>query len=131
MIKYLKQNVEARFPFLTDEAVEIVECGPSQLFIRLEDGRAYLYDDFDQCARPLPRDSNNMTETECRNEFSARLRRLMLVKGVSQNELAAKTGITQAMISRYMTGKSEPGFYNLDRIARVLGCSIEEFRYME
>ena len=131
MVDYLKRNAEASFPFLVDEAIEVTECGPSQLFIRMADGSAYLYDDFDGAARPLPRDSSNMTETECRSEFSARLRRLMLIKGVSQNELVARTGISQAMISRYMTGRSEPGFYNLDKIARVLECSLEEFRYLD
>jgi DNA-binding Xre family transcriptional regulator len=131
MNEYLEKNMAAYYPYLVDEAIEIVETGPSELLVRLADGSAYLYDDFDQIARPLPRDSDNMTEMECRTEFSARLRRTMLLKGVSQNELADRTGITRPMINRYMTGKSEPGFYNLDKIARALGCSLEEFRYLE
>ena len=64
-------------------------------------------------------------------EFRQRLRRLMTRQGVSQLELSELTGIPQSTISNYLTGKFLPGFYNMDKIAKALKCSIDEFRYTE
>ena len=125
----LLNNAQFFYPFIKDRIKECRIDGPSALFIRLDDG-VYLYDDFERLLIALPGDSSRMTEQECRYEFARRLRRLMMVYCVNQNELSERTGISQAMISKYVTGKSEPGFYNLDKIARALGCSTEEFRYM-
>lgn len=79
--------------------------------------------------RKLPRDSNNMSEEEYRIEFSMRLKKIMYRKGWTQDDLSEATGITQAMISRYISRKATPSFYNVDKIAKALGCSTDEFRY--
>jgi transcriptional regulator with XRE-family HTH domain len=55
----------------------------------------------------------------------------MTRQGVSQLELSELTGIPQSTISNYLTGKFLPGFYNMDKIAKALKCSIDEFRYTE
>jgi transcriptional regulator with XRE-family HTH domain len=53
----------------------------------------------------------------------------MYLKGVNQQYLSDATGITAVTLSNYMRGKVTPNFYNVDKIAKALDCSIEEFRY--
>jgi DNA-binding Xre family transcriptional regulator len=127
----LMRNAMFFHPFLRDRIEDCKIDGPSVLLIRLHDGSIYLYDDFERSIVELPRDPNSMTDQEWRTEFARRLRRLMLVKGISQNDLVERTGMTQSMISRYMTGKSEPSARNLYKIARVLECSTDEFKRVE
>lgn len=38
-------------------------------------------------------------------------------------ELAARSGLTQPMISDYLAGRKSPGMVNLAKMAEVLGCS--------
>ncbi|MGD0232829.1 MAG: helix-turn-helix transcriptional regulator [Syntrophorhabdales bacterium] len=46
--------------------------------------------------------------------------------GISQSELAIKTGIHQTNISRLERGHHCPRFYTLERVAAALGCALTE-----
>lgn len=107
------------------------EISPYELCIRLNDDTRLIYDTTDKTIRFLPRDSNSMTEQERRHEFGIRLRRLMWYEGMTQEKLSDVTGITQAMISRYLTGHSSPSFSNVDKICKALGCSMDRLRYFD
>ena len=48
---------------------------------------------------------------------------------MDQKDLSKKTGISETMISRYMNGLSNPGFFVVDKIARALDCSMDDLRY--
>lgn len=122
-------NLQMYFPFVINEADRIVENGNWELIAYLKDGTVFSYNDYLKTLRKLPNDSKNMTETECRNEFGIRLKRFMERKGITQLELSNMTGISAPMICKYITGKASPSFYNVDKIAKALNCSIEEFRY--
>jgi len=50
---------------------------------------------------------------------------LRLRSGLSQKEFAAQCGIRQPHVSRYEAGKHEPGLLQADRMAQVLGVSLE------
>lgn len=50
----------------------------------------------------------------------------MKEKGVSQSELVDRTGINQPVLSRYQTGKEQPGYRNLIRIAEGLECTTTD-----
>lgn len=131
MANYIFENMQSYYPFLSERMVSYKKVGPYELIVRTNDGETILYDDVNHSIRRLPRDSNNMTEQEVSVEFRQRLRRLMTRQGVSQLELSELTGIPQSTISNYLTGKFLPGFYNMDKIAKALKCSIDEFRYTE
>ena len=130
MSKEIFENAKFYFPFLVNHTIEYNKTGPTEITIELDDGGFMLYDDVDRTILNLPRDRNHMSEIECRREFGTRLRRLMFRKNVNQKELSEMTGISQMSISNYITGKSSPSFYNADRIARALDCSIDELRYI-
>ena len=129
MNETMYDNLRMYFPFVISESEQIVENGNRELIAYLKDGSVLSYNDYSKTLRKLPSDSKNMTETECRHEFGIRLRHFMELKGVSQLELSNMTGISTHMICKYITGKSSPSFYNADKIAKALNCSIEEFRY--
>ena len=38
------------------------------------------------------------------------------------------TGLTQPNISQYMNGTKTPSFFTVDKIARALNCSTDDFR---
>lgn len=131
MANYIFENMQSYYPFLSERMVSYKKVGPYELIVKTNDGETILYDDVNHSIRRLSRDSNNMTEQEVSVEFRQRLRRLMTQQGVSQLELSELTGIPQSTISNYLTGKFLPGFYNIDKIAKALKCSIDEFRYTE
>lgn len=125
----LIDHAQMYFPSIVANAVEFIEAGYSELVIKLRDGTSILYDDMDNSIRNLPIDSNNMTDIQCRREFGIRLQKIMYLKGVTQEELSRTTGISQTMISLYITGKNNPTFCKVDKIAKALNCSMDDFRY--
>jgi DNA-binding Xre family transcriptional regulator len=111
--------------------VDYREDGLDILLVKLNDGGIIKYDDMDHSIRRLGYSSDEMSEDDCRYEFRERLARIMLHKRISQAELSDLTGLTQATISHYLTGRRTPSFYNADKIAKALGCSTDEFRYID
>lgn len=130
MDNVLFHNFKLYFPTVSSKTVNYVETGPYELTVELNDGDFVLYDDTNNSIRRLPRDRNRMTERECQIEFSDRLFRIMNRNHMTQLELSEKTGIPQSSISNYINRKATPSLYNLDRIAKALGCSVDEFRYI-
>lgn len=125
----LIQNLKRIYNFLYEnmESYEVVT--DFDVYLHMKDGRTVLYDDFDRSFRTLPKNKDDMTEDQCRLEFAYRLYRIMQRKHITQQELADRTGIAQPQISAYITGKRMPSFYNVDKIAKALGCSVDELRY--
>jgi Predicted transcriptional regulator with C-terminal CBS domains len=60
-----------------------------------------------------------------RLEFADKLRSLRDEANISREELATKTGITYAALSKYETGEREPDFQTLGKIARYFDVSID------
>lgn len=123
------ENMSMYFPSVARQAVDYYEDGPDMLLIKTDDGRVFSYDDMDRSIRRVFYTSDDMTEDDCRYEFGMRLRKLMMHKRVTQSELSEKTGLSQPLISNYMTGRNTPSFYNVDKIVKALGCSVDDLRY--
>ena len=63
--------------------------------------------------------------TQVVEELKDRIRRMRLARGLTQNDLAARTGISQPQISEYERGRSIPGAEYLVRVARLFGVTAE------
>ena len=124
------KNFEQQFPSIAAN-VEDAAIIERELYLVLNDGSHILYDDETKTIRNIPNDSRAMTEDECRNEFGTRLYKIMWKKGITQQELSDMTGIPRVTISYYITGRSTPSFYKVDKIAKALGCSADDFRYID
>lgn len=48
-------------------------------------------------------------------------------RGMTQVELAQRSGVSEAAISRYINGERVPDVFTLDKIACVLNCTIDDF----
>lgn len=129
--EYIYKNFEHYFPQIAKAASNHYYTEKLELMVELDNGDRYLYDEIFNSIRRLPRDADAMTKDEYKSDFGARLLKVMSWKGVTQEELAKRTGIPQSMISRYINGENDPSFYKVDRIARALGVSVDEFRFLD
>ena len=123
-------NFSLYFPYIYEDAKEIFDLNPIELLVERNNGSKLIYNEFHNSVRYIPKDPHNMTEEECRSEFKYRLLSCMERYHMSQGMLSEVTGISQHVLSRYMNGVSIPSFQNLDKIAKALGCSMDEFRYV-
>ena len=127
--EYTYKNFEMRFPGIAKRVVEMHRGMPFEIVMTLDDGTRMSYYDQDTNIRKLNGDGSNMTSEECAMEFGIRLGMVMRHKCVSQLELSEATGITQPSISNYVSGRIMPSFYNAVKIARYLGCSVDDLIY--
>lgn len=131
-IELLSKNFFMYHPYMRDLCAR-VEADPydrRSIVAHLNDGSCVTYDDRTRAFRDLPKDKLNMNKEEITSEFRIRLTNIMRRKNISQLELANRTGISNVMISKYMNGIVTPGFVAVDKIAKALGCSVDEFRYV-
>jgi transcriptional regulator with XRE-family HTH domain len=63
-----------------------------------------------------------------REEFAARLREMREEKGITQEELAVKAGVSLDAVTRWERGVAEPGWTKLVALADALEVSLEAFR---
>lgn len=124
------RRLKMYFPSLVEKAVEFIEY-EHDIIIKCNDGSSVLFDEETGTTRILPRDSNNMSDEEISREFVFRLRQALYRKNMTQDDLSRVTGIPQYLISNYINGKTSPSFRNVDKIARALGCSTDDLRYID
>jgi transcriptional regulator with XRE-family HTH domain len=63
--------------------------------------------------------------------FAKRLEELRTSAGLSQYEVAKRTGLTRQTLSRLEMGDSEPSFTTVRLLAHVLGVRVEAFEVGE
>ena len=66
-----------------------------------------------------------MSESRATSNFSERLRKIREEKGLSQADLAQKTGLQPSAVSHFETGRRSPSFENLRALADALGISTD------
>ena len=129
MGNYIILNFEMHFPLIACEADHYQLHNNYGLIVTMNDGSHVFYNDIDNSICNLPSDRNHMSEIEFRRIFSDRLYYMLYVKNMSQKELSELTGIPQPNISEYINGRRTPSFFTIDKIAKALGCSTDEFRW--
>ncbi|MBI4585116.1 MAG: helix-turn-helix transcriptional regulator [Planctomycetes bacterium] len=60
-----------------------------------------------------------------KNSVAAMLKKMRLLRGLKQRELAHRTGLQPSAISQFETGHREPSIDNLRKLADALGVSID------
>lgn len=58
--------------------------------------------------------------------MAERLRNLRKLAGLTQTELARRTGIHRTLIARYESGLTIPSATKIVRIAAAIGCMVED-----
>ena len=59
-------------------------------------------------------------------KFGDKLVRLRKQRGMSQEELAAKLGVSRQAVSKWERGEASPDTYNLIQLARAYGMTLDE-----
>ena len=59
-------------------------------------------------------------------EIGKKIQEMLEIKGMSRKELAEASGLTEAAISRYITGSRVPKSISLSAIAKALDVSSDE-----
>lgn len=67
-----------------------------------------------------------MSEMEWLQIFAQNLLYHMQSRGMSQRDLAERTDLTQASISRYASAQQMPGIKAVVNMANALGCSTDD-----
>ena len=125
----LYEEFEDRNPYLAEKVKYWYPSGHNEITIKLEDGRYKTFDFFTKTARDLhdPRYNEDLpNEDDYRIDFSSRLINTMRRHGVTREALAERTDISSVMIGKYVNGHSTPSIYTLARLAKGIGCSINE-----
>ena len=98
--------------------------GANAIIVQMRDGTKLEYHHMLKTLRQVP--EYNGSEEEWRREFSRRLSFEMYERGFDQTYLAEKSGISQVSISNYIKRKTTPSAYAVDRMARALGCYMDD-----
>lgn len=117
-------------PIKSENVVSWRPSGPWTISIREVDGTEYEYNGLDQTLHVLwQTDNDTLTDEEMRIKFGYTLGRKMRAVGYDAITLAKETGIHQATIYRYLSGKAEPSHFNVVKICKVLRCATSELDY--
>lgn len=65
-------------------------------------------------------DAISVEERKWRMKFGDKLKRLIHIRNMTQGQFAAKLGISEVALSRYVTGTYNPNAYMLSRMAELL-----------
>lgn len=115
-------------PWVMRDIADWYPSGQMEITIKLKDGSRMIYDYVDKKWQMISSYACDywITEKEWRYEFARKLKRRLNIKGMNQTDLSKLTGITQAQLSRYLSGEASPRGYNVLKIARALECSVSE-----
>lgn len=130
MSDFLRDELKYYYPQIYKDSVAIIKKSGYEAIVKTKDGKTYSFYLLDQSLRKLPPDPNNLTKEEFQNEFGINLYNMLWNRGYTEKMLAKELGISQVMVSRYISGKVVPSFYIVDKIAKVLDCSTDDFRYI-
>jgi transcriptional regulator with XRE-family HTH domain len=59
-----------------------------------------------------------------KERMAARLKALRARRGMTQEQLAAKSGVGRSHLARLETGRQDPTLSTLERLARALGVKV-------
>lgn len=130
MDEYMHQ-VYLYFPDLLGEVVRVREYVQFMLLLETNTKYDYFYNITNNVLIPIPKDDKNLDKESFRRIFGVLLRRSLECSGLTQEELSEKTGIPQPNISDYLYGKHFPSFYQIDKMAKAMNCSVEDLRYVK
>ena len=116
---YYPRYIGARYviEMIDDMTLEVTDNGTGALMV---------YDSFYKSCRYINLFKKPiMTKSVWKKEFSNRLRRIMHVKGFTNNAISDASGLSTATITEYLNGRRIPSAYNLKKLAVALGTTIE------
>lgn len=105
------------------------EYGDMDLIIELDNKKLMFYEFGTTIFREirLLDGSSEPTEDQWKKTFGYNLSEMMWRGKFSRNELAEAVGLSEAILSKYVNGKAIPRFHIVERLAKTLNCSVDDF----
>lgn len=117
-------------PYLAKDAVDYVPKHTHAIRVTLRDGSKVDYnaqtDSFRRVEQYMVTNPDDITDENCRSAFAANLSEIMVMRGIGQAVLAERTGLSSAIISKYLHRKATPTITSVRKIARALNCHPDE-----
>lgn len=113
-------------PQFYEQVIDWCPSGQMSIFVKLKNGKCYDYDRMDGSLRRVRSKNDVFDDDILIKELSANLQKNIPLAGKTQMELCEELGITRTMMSRYLHGKATPSATKLYRIAKAIGCTMEE-----
>lgn len=120
------------YPSMSKNVSNWYPTGHLEITVKLNDGTKLIFDYMTKKSQVIPYEQamaerkKIMDEYEWREEFSQRLFDILYEVGMTQKELAEKTGIDERTIRLYKHGDRTPSAYIVYKMAMVLGCNPSE-----
>ena len=120
------KNFRLYFPLIAEDMVNAKIVEDQKILCTLKDGHAVYFDNLYKSIRNA-RPAKEYTDAEWQKEVGLRIWRKMDLAHMTQTELAAKTGLSNATISNYLHGVVAPSYRAMYKIAKTLKCSMDDF----
>ena len=128
---FMKKNREKKFELYAkslDDVVSEFEIGALETLYIMQNGDKIIYDEINDVFtyyRPsmferLDDENDILPMNVWMKEFSRKLKRTLLIRHINQGELAARIGIGQGTVSKYVRGVSVPSGYIIRTMEKVL-----------
>ena len=130
-ITKLAKKFDKLYPKSSAVAVGMKIDGWNNLIVKLKGGSTILYDDCTGSCRLLPVGKDGyLSEDDFKREFGKRLSSIMKKLHVKQKTLSEAAGINPVSLNHYVHGRAVPTSYAVYKLAKVLGCSVEDLLYL-
>ena len=125
---FMKKNREKKFELYAkslDEVASEFEIDALETLYVMQNGDKIVYDEindvFTTYISSMFDDENDILPMNVwMKEFSRKLKRTLLIRHINQGELAARIGIGQGTVSKYVRGVSVPSGYIIRTMEKVL-----------
>lgn len=119
-------NFREMFPTIAEKVIDWWPSGREEITVRLSNGSSMVWRDVDRSARNVRVSVDGLTEELWRKNFSYKLRDALASSGKTSQDVADEIGISRQMFSRYLNSRATPSYFVLDKLARVLRCTISD-----
>lgn len=103
--------------------------GEFEITVKLSDNTKLIYNDLDKTIQNVTRrdsDGYIMSEDTCRREFVYKLSEKMETRGITQSELADRSGVSTITVNKVLNCRQTPTIYTAYRLANGLNCRLHE-----
>ena len=138
---FMRENREKKFELYTkslDDVVSEFEIDALETLYVMQNGDKIVYDEindvFTTYISSMFEGANDILPMNVwMKEFSRKLKRTLLIRHINQGELAARIGIGQGTVSKYLRGVSVPSGYIIRAMEKVLNLEpgyLSNFDYL-
>lgn len=126
--KYEKmyEHFEQYYSCLCKQVVDWWPSGRTCLTVKLEDGDLLEFDSYCNSIRTIKTNGYTKDIQTLRKDIGTNIKKMIQTRNISQSEIAKQSGLTEAMLSRYIHGTSMPSIDKINTLAAVLDCRITE-----